>query len=160
MLTYSSGNSSAGVTADPSWQPLLTTVPEPDYPSGHGVLSGVAEAVLRKYDTCIQYDTYILTLQIHRGDFTLCRKRSVHLCAVLSRQDLCHCDVECWHGLCLAGSKLHIVLLDAVITHRSLAHVVHLGGCAPLTNLLPTRCEQMLTPRSTMTTLTCMLNSP
>lgn len=44
----SSGNSSAGVTADPSWQPLLTTVPEPDYPSGHGVLSGVAEAVLRK----------------------------------------------------------------------------------------------------------------
>ena len=48
VLTYSSGNSSAGVTADPSWQPLLTTVPEPDYPSGHGVLSGVAEAVLRK----------------------------------------------------------------------------------------------------------------
>lgn len=45
----SSGNSSAGVTADPSWQPLLTTVPEPDYPSGHGVLSGVAEAVLRNW---------------------------------------------------------------------------------------------------------------
>lgn len=29
--------------------PLLTTVPEPDYPSGHGTLSGVAEAVLRNW---------------------------------------------------------------------------------------------------------------
>ena len=38
------------MAADPGWQPLLTTVPEPDYPSGHGTLSGVAEAVLRKYD--------------------------------------------------------------------------------------------------------------
>ena len=47
----SQGNSSAGVNADPNWQPLLTTVPEPDYPSGHGTLSGVAEAVLRK---CVQ----------------------------------------------------------------------------------------------------------
>lgn len=78
VLTHSSGNSSAGVTADPSWQPLLTTVPEPDYPSGHGVLSGVAEAVLRKYDTCIQRDTYILMLQFHCRDFMLCRKATVH----------------------------------------------------------------------------------
>ena len=46
----SQGNSTAGVTADPGWQPLLTTVPEPDYPSGHGVLSGVAEAVLYRFD--------------------------------------------------------------------------------------------------------------
>lgn len=45
----SQGNSSAGVGADPNWTPLLTTVPEPDYPSGHGTLSGVAEAMLRKY---------------------------------------------------------------------------------------------------------------
>lgn len=44
----SQGNSSAGVSANPGWRPLLTTVPEPDYPSGHGTLSGVAEAVLRK----------------------------------------------------------------------------------------------------------------
>jgi len=113
VLTYSSGNSSAGVTADPSWQPLLTTVPEPDYPSGHGVLSGVAEAVLRKYDTCIQYDTCIVMLQIHCGDFMLCRKGTVHIC-----KGLCRCDVECWHGSCLAGSKLHIALLDLPVLNR------------------------------------------
>lgn len=45
----SQGNSSAGVGADPNWTPLLTTVPEPDYPSGHGTLSGVAEAMLRNW---------------------------------------------------------------------------------------------------------------
>lgn len=43
------------VSPDPGWEPLLITVPEPDYPSGHGVLSGVAEAVLRRY---LFYHTY------------------------------------------------------------------------------------------------------
>lgn len=46
----------------------------------------------------------------------------------------------------------NIALMHAVITHRSLAHAVHLGGCEPLTNLLPTTYEQMATLMSTMMT--------
>ena len=50
------------MAADPGWQPLLTTVPEPDYPSGHGTLSGVAEAVLRKYGIT----SLLLLLHVHK----------------------------------------------------------------------------------------------
>ena len=54
-----------------------------------------------------------------------------------------------------------IALLDAVITHTSSAHAVithavHVGGCALLTNVLPTSCEQMAALMSTMIILTCM----
>src|SRR5262245_50924308 len=35
--------------ADPNWEPLLVTPPQPDYPSAHACLSGAAEAVLRTY---------------------------------------------------------------------------------------------------------------
>lgn len=44
----SRGDASSGLEANPGFRPLLTTVPEPDYPSGHATLSAVAEAVLRK----------------------------------------------------------------------------------------------------------------
>ncbi|KAL3155847.1 hypothetical protein ABBQ32_012857 [Trebouxia sp. C0010 RCD-2024] len=40
---------SARAGPDPGWEPLLATVPEPDYPSGHSTLSGAAEAVLRNW---------------------------------------------------------------------------------------------------------------
>lgn len=35
--------------ADPKWEPLLITPPQPDYPSAHACFSGAAEAVLRGY---------------------------------------------------------------------------------------------------------------
>jgi hypothetical protein len=35
------------VKADPEWEPLLITPPQPDYPSAHACFSGAAEAVLR-----------------------------------------------------------------------------------------------------------------
>lgn len=35
------------LTGDPSWEPLLITPPQPDYPSAHAIFSGAAEAVLR-----------------------------------------------------------------------------------------------------------------
>jgi hypothetical protein len=34
---------------DPSWEPLLVTPPQPDYPSAHSIFSGAAEAVLRTF---------------------------------------------------------------------------------------------------------------
>lgn len=34
------------VAAVPDWTPYLPTVPEPEFPSGHSVLSGTAAAVL------------------------------------------------------------------------------------------------------------------
>ena len=34
---------------DPSWEPLLVTPPQPDYPSAHAIFSGAAEAVLRAF---------------------------------------------------------------------------------------------------------------
>ena len=34
---------------DPSWEPLLVTPPQPDYPSAHAIFSGAAEAVLRVF---------------------------------------------------------------------------------------------------------------
>ncbi len=115
------------MTADPSWQPLLTTVPEPDYPSGHGVLSGVAEAVLRKYDTCIQYDTYIVKqccasmTHVFSMTHTLLRCRCIAETACCAERGLCvyvrtvadkgfcHCDSGCWHDFCLAGLTLETV---------------------------------------------------
>jgi hypothetical protein len=34
---------------DPTWEPLLVTPPQPDYPSAHSIFSGAAEAVLRAF---------------------------------------------------------------------------------------------------------------
>jgi PAP2 superfamily len=34
---------------DPSWEPLLVTPPQPDYPSAHAIFSGAAESVLRAF---------------------------------------------------------------------------------------------------------------
>jgi hypothetical protein len=38
-----------GLRGDASWEPLLTTPVQPDYPSGHAIFSGAAEAVLRAF---------------------------------------------------------------------------------------------------------------
>ena len=79
VLVCSQGNSSAGVSANPSWQPLLTTVPEPDYPSGHGTLSGVAEAVLRKCcsTSCLQLTSLSCQSRYH-GHAAHCCDTPVH----------------------------------------------------------------------------------
>jgi hypothetical protein len=37
------------LTGDPSWEPLLVTPTQPDYPSAHAIFSGAAEAVLRAF---------------------------------------------------------------------------------------------------------------
>jgi hypothetical protein len=37
------------LTGDASWEPLLVTPPQPDYPSAHAIFSGAAEAVLRAF---------------------------------------------------------------------------------------------------------------
>jgi hypothetical protein len=37
------------ITADPNWQPLLTTPPNPSYVSGHGAVSGAAAEVLNHF---------------------------------------------------------------------------------------------------------------
>jgi hypothetical protein len=34
---------------DATWEPLLVTPPQPDYPSAHAIFSGAAEAVLRTF---------------------------------------------------------------------------------------------------------------
>ncbi len=40
---------SPGVTADPTWTPLFTTPPYPEYPSGHGGYAGAAQQVLTAF---------------------------------------------------------------------------------------------------------------
>jgi hypothetical protein len=38
-----------GLAGDANWEPLLITPVQPDYPSGHAIFSGAAEAVLRAF---------------------------------------------------------------------------------------------------------------
>jgi hypothetical protein len=38
----------ATYNADPSWEPLLSTPPHPDYPSGHNIYSGAMAEVVRR----------------------------------------------------------------------------------------------------------------
>jgi hypothetical protein len=38
-----------GLKGDPTWEPLLVTPPQPDYPSAHAIFSGAAEVVLRAF---------------------------------------------------------------------------------------------------------------
>jgi len=57
----------ASTTADPAWQPLLTTPPFPGYTSGHSTFSGAAEAVLKAF---FGTDNVSFTLDSEDGSVT------------------------------------------------------------------------------------------